>query len=42
MAGDGFMYWEPLQYSADNVPLPLTVGGVDSFGLDLPVPAGEH
>ena len=35
--GDGFMYWEPLRYSADNTPLPLTVGGVDAFSLNLKI-----
>lgn len=34
--GDGcHMYWEPLRYSVDNVLLPFTVGGVDSFSLNL-------
>ncbi len=40
--GDGFMYWEPLSYSSDNVPLPLTVGGVDSFSLNLKIRHGRQ
>ena len=38
--GDGFMYWEPLRYTTDNVPLPLTIGGVDTFSLNLKIRHG--